>query len=82
MARSRRRTSKFWLAVTLLVSFGSLIGCIYQGLETLGCGITVMIPAVYTAYVSVGHMDLRQTLSYGEPSSPDYTAGLVPLPHS
>lgn len=63
MTRSKRRTSKFWLAVTLALSFIALFSCIYRGLETAAVGITVMIPAVYGAYVGVGHMDFRQAIS-------------------
>lgn len=58
--RSRRKTSKFWLAVTLLVSFAALFMALWFHLETAAAAITVMIPAVYGAYVGVGHMDLRQ----------------------
>lgn len=63
MKLSRRRTSKFWLAVTLVLSFVALFLSLWRGLETAAVGITVMIPAVYGAYVGVGHMDLRQTLN-------------------
>ncbi len=65
MSRSRRRTSKFWLAATLILSFVALFLSLWRGLETAAVGITVMIPAVYGAYVGVGHMDLRQTLNGG-----------------
>lgn len=60
---SRRRTSKFWLAVTLLVSFTALFMALWFHLETAAAAITVMIPAVYGAYVGVGHMDYRQFLN-------------------
>ncbi|PQZ43363.1 hypothetical protein CQ059_05375 [Brucella pseudogrignonensis] len=60
---SRRRTSKFWLAVTLLVSFTALFMALWFRLETAAAAITVMIPAVYGAYVGIGHMDYRQTFN-------------------
>ena len=61
--RSKRTTSKVWLAITLALSFAALFSCIWRGLETAAVGITVMIPAVYGAYVGVGHMDLRQSMT-------------------
>ncbi|MER8421852.1 hypothetical protein NKG95_28945 [Mesorhizobium sp. M1423] len=70
MIRSKRRTSKFWLAVTLALSFIALFSCIWRGLETAAVGITVMIPAVYGAYVGVGHMDYRQSLGQPEQQEP------------
>lgn len=62
VGRSKRRTSKFWLATGMTLSFVALFACIYNGLETAAVGITVMIPAIFTAYVGVGHMDYRQVL--------------------
>lgn len=63
MIRSKRRTSKFWLGITLVVSFTALFLALWFRLETAAVGITVMIPAVYGAYVGVGHMDFRHALS-------------------
>jgi len=48
------------LAVCLVLSFTALFASIAMRLETAAVGITVMIPAVYGAYVTIGHMDLRQ----------------------
>lgn len=64
---SRRRTSKFWLAVSLLVSFVALFMALWLRLETAAAAITVMIPTVYGAYVGVGHMDLRHIMQQGPP---------------
>ncbi len=61
--RSTRRTSKFWLAVSMVLSWSSLFAAIALKLETTAVGITVLIPAMYTAYTTIGHMDLRATLS-------------------
>ncbi len=63
MSRSKRRTSKFWLGATLVISFAALFLALWTRLETAAVGVTVMIPAVYAAYVGVGHMDYRQTLN-------------------
>ncbi|RVP74862.1 hypothetical protein [Sinorhizobium medicae] len=63
MSRSKRKTSKLWLGVTLIVSFVALFLSLWRGLETAAVGITVMIPAVYGAYVGVGHMDFRHAIS-------------------
>jgi uncharacterized membrane protein YhhN len=71
MFRSKRRTSKFWLGVLLVTSIVALFYSLYQSLETATVGITVMIPAIYGAYVGVGHLDYRQATSIlseeGEP---------------
>lgn len=45
----------------------ALFFALWQGLETAAVGITVMIPAVYGAYVGVGHMDFRQVLQQEAP---------------
>lgn len=63
MPRSRRRTSKFWLGVLLVTAIAALFYALYQGLETAAVGVTIMIPAVYGAYVGVGHMDYREANS-------------------
>ncbi|RVH83229.1 hypothetical protein CN074_25095 [Sinorhizobium medicae] len=71
MSRSKRKTSKLWLGVTLIVSFVALFLSLWRGLETAAVGITVMIPAVYGAYVGVGHMDFRQAISNFPGGPPD-----------
>jgi hypothetical protein len=60
---SRRFTSKVWLAVCLLMSFAALGFALFKGLETASVGITVMIPAIFGFYVTIGHMDLKQALT-------------------
>jgi hypothetical protein len=59
----------------MVLSFAALFACIYQGLETAAVGVTDMIPAIYTAYVGVGHMDFRKVLSSHLPEPP-YADGL------
>ncbi|TCR92585.1 hypothetical protein EV561_10118 [Rhizobium sp. BK376] len=60
---STRRTSKLWLGVSMVLSWVGLFVALYLKLETASVGITVLIPAMYTAYTTIGHMDFRQTLS-------------------
>ncbi|RVB05696.1 hypothetical protein [Mesorhizobium sp. M7A.F.Ca.CA.004.02.1.1] len=60
---SRRYTSKVWLAVCLVLSFVALFFSLFKGLETASVGITVMIPAVFGFYVTIGHMDLKEALT-------------------
>jgi hypothetical protein len=61
--RSTRKTSKLWLGVSMVLSWAAMASCIYLKLETAAVGITVLIPAMYTAYTTIGHMDYRQSLS-------------------
>ena len=61
--RSTRKTSKFWLGVSMVLAWGTLCAALALKLETAAVGITVLIPAMYTAYTTIGHMDYRQTLS-------------------
>lgn len=63
MPRSKRKTSKVWLGISMSLSFIALFVALWLKLETAAVGITVLIPAIYGAYVGVGHMDYRQVLS-------------------
>lgn len=67
---SRRRTSKFWLAVTLLVSFAALFMALWLRLETAAAAIVAIIPTTYGAYVGVGHLDLRRIINKGPEDYP------------
>ncbi|MGV1850161.1 hypothetical protein [Rhizobium rhizogenes] len=62
-SRSTRRTSKLWLGVAMVLSWIALFVAIGLKLETAAVGVTVLIPAMYTAYTTIGHMDYRQALS-------------------
>lgn len=46
----------------MLAAIAALYMALWLRLETAAVGITVMIPAVYGAYVGIGHMDYRQIL--------------------
>lgn len=63
MHRSKRRTTKFWLGFSMILSTIALFYALYLHLETAAAAITVMMSAQFTAYVGVGHMDYRQVLS-------------------
>jgi hypothetical protein len=47
----------------MVLSWIALFVAIALKLETAAVGITVLIPAMYTAYTTIGHMDYRNYLS-------------------
>jgi len=47
----------------MVLSWLALFATIALKLETAAVGITVLIPAMYTAYTTIGHMDYRSALS-------------------
>jgi hypothetical protein len=53
----------------MVLSWGTLCAALALKLETAAVGITVLIPAMYTAYTTIGHMDYRSALS--NTSSPE-----------
>lgn len=67
---STRKTSKLWLGVAMVLSWIALFATIALKLETAAVGITVLIPAMFTAYTTIGHMDYRQLLSNTQSPEP------------
>jgi hypothetical protein len=47
----------------MVLSWSTLCAALALKLETAAVGITVLIPAMFTAYTTIGHMDYRTALS-------------------
>ncbi|MBY5849784.1 hypothetical protein HFN51_04330 [Rhizobium leguminosarum] len=54
----------------MVLSWIALFAALALKLETAAVGVTVLIPAMYTAYTTIGHMDYRQLLSNTQTPEP------------
>jgi hypothetical protein len=54
----------------MVLSWAALGVSLWLKLETAAVGITVLIPAMYTAYTTIGHMDYRANLSNTQSPEP------------
>lgn len=68
MKPSKRKTSKVWLALNTLASFGALFFALSKSMDGAAMALSALPPFFYGIYTGVGHMDLRRVLSSSIPT--------------